>query len=209
MPSDFVLNTRNLVREYYRLKDQMSAYVNKLTSALKVSFPEYLGISSKITTNTSLALLDKHPSPDMLLVARKPSVIKLIRKTACFGEAYAEKQYEKLLAAAKAAKVFGHSLPSDANLIKLYISLIRTYNKAVDGILLSIKAAVESRPDELFVKQIRLLESIKGSLLSNSIFRCINQRIRVKQHLHCSFKLLLLYLKIYESSQNNRCITTP
>lgn len=162
IPSDFVLNIRNLVREYYRIKDQMSSYVNKLTAALKVSFPKYLGIFSKLTTNTSLALLDKYPSPDLLLAARKSSIIKLIRKTARFGDAYAEKQYDKLLTAAEAAKVFGHSLPSDAELIRLHISLIKTYSNAAAGILLSIKAAVESQPDAFFVKQIKLLESIKG-----------------------------------------------
>lgn len=162
IPSDLVLNIRNLVREYYRLKDQGAAYVNKLTAVLKVSFPEYLGIFSKITVNTSLALLDKYPSPELFLSARKSSIIKLIRKTARFGESYAQKQYEKLLAAANDAKVFGHSLPSDAELIRLYISLIRTYDNAADSVMQSIKAAIESQSDELFVKQIKLLETIKG-----------------------------------------------
>lgn len=162
IPSDLVLNIRNLVREYYRLKDQGAAYVNKLTAVLKVSFPEYLGIFSKITVNTSLALLEKYPSPDAFLSARKSSVIKMIIKTARFGESYAEKQYNKLFTAANAAKVFGHSLPSDAELIRLYISLIRTYDNAADSVMQSIKAAVENEPDELFAKQIRLLETIKG-----------------------------------------------
>ena len=162
IPSDFVLNIRNLVREYYRLKDQTSAYVNKLTAILKVSFPEYIGIFSKITVNTSLALLDKYPLPELFLSARKSSVIKLIRKTARFGEAYAEKQYDKLIAAAKSAKIFGHSLPGNAELTRLYISMIRTYDDAADSVMHSIIAAVESNPDKLFVKQIELLESIKG-----------------------------------------------
>ena len=90
IPSDLVLNIRNLVREYYRLKDERTAYVTKLTAVLKVSFPEYLGIFSKITTNTSLALLEKYSSPDLFLSARKSSVIKLIRTTARFGGTYAE-----------------------------------------------------------------------------------------------------------------------
>ena len=80
MPSDFVLNIRNLVREYYRFTDQRSAYVNKLTALLKVSFPEYLDIFSKITVNTSLALLDKYPSPDAVLNAKKSSITGLIKK---------------------------------------------------------------------------------------------------------------------------------
>ena len=162
MPSDLVLNIRNLIREYYRMNDKRSAYVNKLTAVLKVSFPEYLGVFSKITVNTSLNLLDKYPSPDALLSARKSSVIKLIGKTARFGEAYAEKQYDKLITAAKSAKIFGHSLPSDTTLIRLYISMIRTYDDATEQILKSVRNVIESNSDELFVKQIRLLETIKG-----------------------------------------------
>lgn len=162
IPSDFVLNIRNLVREYYRLTNQRSAYVNKLTAILKVSFPEYIGGFSKITVNTSLSLLDKYPSPDALLSARKSSVIKLIRKTARFGEAYAERQYDKLIAAARSAKIFGHSLQSDTELIRLYISMIRTYDNAAEQVMKPVRSIVESQPDELFVKQIRLLETIKG-----------------------------------------------
>lgn len=162
MPSDFVLNIRNLVREYYRLTDQRSAYVTKLTAVLKISFPEYLGVFSKITINTSLALLDKYPSANALLSARKSSVIKLIRTTARFGEAYAQRQYDKLIAAAKSAKIFGHSLPSDTELIRLYISMIRTYDDAAEQIMQSVKTIVENHSDELFVQQIRLLETIKG-----------------------------------------------
>lgn len=162
IPSDLVLNIRNLVREYYRLKDERTAYVAKLTAVLKVSFPEYLGIFSKITTNTSLALLEKYSSPDLFLSAKKSSVIKLIRTAARFGDTYAETQYSKLLSAAKSAKVFGHSLPSDSELIRLYISLIKTYDNAADSILQSIQADIERHSDEAFVKQIRLLETIKG-----------------------------------------------
>ena len=162
MPSDFVLNIRNLVREYYRLTDQCSAYVNKLTAVLKVSFPEYIGVFSKLTVNTALTLLDKYPSPDALLSARKTSIIKLIRSTARFGEAYAEEKYEKLVAAARTAKIFGHSLQSDTELIRLYISMIRTYDNAAEQVMKSVRNITEAQPDELFVKQIRLLETIQG-----------------------------------------------
>ena len=89
-------------------------------------------------------------------------MIKLIKSTARFGEAYAEKQYDKLISAAKSAMVFGHSLPSDAELIRLYISMIRHYDNAADQVIQSVKNIIENQPDELFVKQIRLLETIKG-----------------------------------------------
>lgn len=60
MPSDLALNCRNLCREYYDLMDNRSAYVNKLQGELRMAFPQYLGIFSKVTTNTSLTLLDKY-----------------------------------------------------------------------------------------------------------------------------------------------------
>ena len=162
MPSDFVLNIRNLVREYYRFTDQRSAYVNKLTAVLKVSFPEYLGIFSKITVNTSLVLLEKYSSPDTFLNAKKSSITGLIKKTSRFGTAYAEEKFEMLISAAKKAKSFGHFLPSHAELIKLYISMIRNFDNAAEQLICSVKNIVESYPNELFCKQIKLLETIKG-----------------------------------------------
>ena len=162
IPSDLILNIRNLVREYYRLKDERTAYVTKLTSILKVSFPEYLGVFSKITVDTSLSSLEKYPSPESFLSAKKSSIIKLIVTTSRFGETYAQKQYDKIISAAKFAKIFGHSLSSDAKLINLYISMIRTYNNAANDVMRSIRTAIESQSDELFVKQIKLLETIKG-----------------------------------------------
>ena len=39
--------------------------------------------------------------------------------------------------------------------------MIRTYDNAADSVMQSIKAAIESQSDELFVKQIKLLETIK------------------------------------------------
>ena len=63
MPSDLALNCRNLCREYYDLMDNRSAYVNKLQGELRMAFPQYLGIFSKVTINTSLTLLETYTSP--------------------------------------------------------------------------------------------------------------------------------------------------
>jgi transposase len=112
--------------------------------------------------NTSLALLDKYPSPDAVLNAKKSSITGLIRKTSRFGTAYAEEKYEMLISAAKKAKSFGHSLPSHTELIRLYISMIRTFDSAAKQLIRSVKDIVESYPDELFCRQIKLLETIKG-----------------------------------------------
>ncbi|WP_206172694.1 IS110 family transposase [Acidilutibacter cellobiosedens] len=49
IPSDLVLDLRNLSREYYDLMDNRSAYVNKLQGELRMVFPQFLKIFSKIT----------------------------------------------------------------------------------------------------------------------------------------------------------------
>ena len=69
IPSDLALNCRNLCREYYDLMDNRSAYVNKLQGELRMAFPQYLNIFSKVTTNTSLTLLETYTSPTAFLEA--------------------------------------------------------------------------------------------------------------------------------------------
>ena len=52
-------------------KRQRSAYVNKLQGELRIAFPQYLGIFSKVTINTSLTLLETYTSPSAFLKADK------------------------------------------------------------------------------------------------------------------------------------------
>jgi transposase len=163
MPSNLVLELRHLVREYYNLMDNRSAYVNKLNGQLRMVFPQFINIFSKLTTATSLALLDKYTSPESFLAADKQEVIALIRKVSRFGLAYAEGKYDAIIAAAKSASVFGHSTNSNLSLIRLYISFIRKYDDEIEAILKAMNSLVDANPSELFVKQIRLIQSIKGA----------------------------------------------
>jgi hypothetical protein len=163
IPSDLVLNLRNLMREYYNLTDYRSAYVNKLQGQLRMVFPQYKDIFSKITTQTSLALLDKFASPEAFLAADRGEIIGIIRKTARFGITYAESKYTAIISAAKAALVFGHSVPSSFTLIRLYISFIRKYDDEITAVLAEMNKLVDTNSDELFVKHIRLVQTIKGA----------------------------------------------
>ena len=163
MPTDAVLDLRNLVREYYSLMDSRSAYVNRLSGILRAAFPQCLGIFSKITGMTSLALLEKYPSPDDLLSARKSSVINLIRKTARSGNAYSEKKYQAIMEAAKSAKVFGHFVSSNSAQIRLCVSFIKKYDEEAAGVIALMHDLVDDRSEETFAKQIRLIETMRGA----------------------------------------------
>lgn len=163
IPSDIVLDLRNLSREYYDLMDNRSAYVNKLQGELRMVFPQYLKIFSKITVNTALNLLEKYTSPDRFLNASKDEIVASIRSTARFGIAYAEKRYNAIIKAANDAKVFGYSVNSNFKCILLYIRFIRQYDEEVQAILSDMHELVDSNESIDFVKQIHLIESFKGA----------------------------------------------
>jgi len=163
MASDSVLDLRNLVREYYGLMDCRTAYVNKLLGILKVSFPQYIGVFSKVTVKTSLELLEKYPSPASFLSAKKSVVISAIRKTARFGDAYAESKHQAIMEAAKSAGAFGHFMPSNGAQIRLCVAFIKKYDEEIKAVLALMHKLVEEHASEGFVRQIRLIETIPGA----------------------------------------------
>ena len=163
MPSELALNFRNLCREYYDLMDNRSAYVNKLHGELRMAFPQYLGIFSKITTDTSLTLLDRYTSPNAFIEADKQEIIDTIRSTARFGITYAESKYHAIIQAAHNANEFGYILDSNIRRIRLYVSFIHKYDKEIKGILDAMHELVDANEDTDFVKQIHLIETFKGA----------------------------------------------
>lgn len=163
MPPDLALDLRNLSREYYDLMDNRSAYVNKLQGELRMVFPQYLNVFSKITTKTALTLLEKYTSPDAFLSASKDDIINSIRSTARFGIIYAQNKYNAIIQAANDAKAFGHSVSSNFKRIRLYIRFIRQYDEEVSSILSDMHELVNANKDTEFVKQIHLIESFKGA----------------------------------------------
>ena len=163
MPSDLALNCRNLCREYYDLMDSRSAYVNKLQGELRMAFPQYLGIFSKVTTNTSLTLLETYTSPSAFIEADKQEMIDIIRSTARFGLTYAKNKHNAIIRAANSAQAFGYMIDSNIKRIRLYISFIRKYDEEIKGILDSLHELVDANEGTDFVKQIHLIETFKGA----------------------------------------------
>ena len=163
MPSDLALNCRNLCREYYDLMDSRNAYVNKLIDELRMVFPQYLGIFSKVTIDTSLILLETYTSPSAFINADKQEIIDLIRSTARFGLTYACNKYNAIIQAANDADEFGYILDSNIKRIRLYIGFICKYDEEINSILESMHELAAANEDTDFVKQIRLIETFKGA----------------------------------------------
>ena len=162
IPDDSVVDLRNLVRDYYYFKDRQSAVALKLTAELKVSFPAYAKVFSKVTIQSSLKLLSSYPLPEDMLAASKENIVDIIRSTARFGEAYALRKYEAIIAAAKDAAVFGRALPSNAVRIRLYVDTYQEYQKHLNTLLKALHETVEKLQDTLIYDQICLLQSLRG-----------------------------------------------
>lgn len=162
IPDDAVTDLRNLVRDYYYFRDLQSAIVLKLNGELKVSFPAYLHVFSKVTTQTSLKLLEACPLAADMLAAPKDRLVETIRSTARFGEKYALAKYDAICAAAEDAAVFGRALPSNALRIRLYIKMYREYQAHLDSILEELHNTVDKLLGGPVYDRICLLQSLRG-----------------------------------------------
>ena len=162
IPDGDIVDLRNLVRDYYYFKDLQSAIVLKLNAELKVSFPAYLHVFSKVTTKTSLKLLAEYPLAADVLAAPKDKIVSVIKSTARFGEKYALARYDALCTAARDAAEFGRALPSNAIRIRLYIETYRMYQGHLDSILEELHKATDRLQGTPVYDRICLLQSLRG-----------------------------------------------
>lgn len=148
--------------DYYYFKDLQSTAVLKLNAELKVSFLAYLQIFSKITTLTSLRLLEAYPLIADMLVAPKKDLVTIIQETARFGERYALSKYDAICAAVEDTFVFDHALPNNALRIKLYIETYQECQKHLDEILEELHKAMDKLQGKTIYDWICLIQSLRG-----------------------------------------------
>ena len=119
-------------------------------------------VGLNVSLKTSLKLLSSYPLAGDMLEASKDDIVETIRSTARFGEAYALRKYDAVIAAAQDASVFGRALPSNAVRIRLYIDTYQEYQKHLDALLKALHETVERLQDTLIYDQICLLQSLRG-----------------------------------------------
>lgn len=162
IPAKLVLELRSLTRNYYNLVDIRSSYVNQLKAHLHTVFPQYLDIFSDVTGNTSMMILESYLTPDKILRAHKDYLIEKIAKASRKGLKRAAEKYDRLILAAKSAKVFGCSLDSVFFNISTTLTLIKGMDEAIDSTMNQLHSLVKKNHSEEFVRQIRWLDSIPG-----------------------------------------------
>lgn len=162
IPTDLVINLRSLSREYYNFTDSKTAYVNKLHKELRTVFPSYNNVFSNITGKTSILILKTYRTPTAILNAPKEELVSLIATTSRKSLKYAGEKYNKLIEAAELSKYFGMHLESVFDLVQLNIEFIEFLQEKINLIISKIKIFIEENINEPFIKQIHLLDTIKG-----------------------------------------------
>ena len=154
---------KNLVREYYKLTDTCSTYKKKLSTDLRVIFPNYNTIFSDPTSNTSLAILSNYPTPEAIIDAPKEDVIKILNNKSRKGLSWSEDKYSKLITIAKDAYIIGVPLSGLAIKISSSLALIKTFELQINNLLNEINILIESSEfSESIKKNIELIDSIPG-----------------------------------------------
>ncbi|MCR6545017.1 IS110 family transposase [Dehalobacterium formicoaceticum] len=162
IPAKLVLELRALTRNYYNLVDIRSSYVNQLKTHLHTVFPQYLDVFCDVTGTTSMMILESYPTPDKILRAHKDSLISKISKASRKGINKATEKYDKLVLAAKSAKVFGCNLDSVYFNISTTLTLIKGMDSAIAATMDNIHTLVKQFHSEKFVQQVNWLNSITG-----------------------------------------------
>lgn len=158
-----IYTLKSLCRDYYKLTDSKSLYKKKLSTDLRVIFPNYSSIFSDITCKTSIAILTEFSSPKAILNADKDKLIELISKHSRKGLAHSEKVYKKLIDAADEALYIG--IKSTSLFVKLTntITIIKAFEKQIESLLTEIYSLLESdKIPKQFKKNIMLIYSIPG-----------------------------------------------
>ena len=154
---------KNIVREYYKLTDTCSIYKKKLSADLRVIFPNYNTVFSDSTSNTSLEILSKYPTPKSIIDASKEDILKILIEKSKKGLTWSENIYSKLIAIAKEAETIGVPLSGLSVKISSSLALIKTFEEQIDNLLNEINTLIESSEfPESIKNNIELIDSIPG-----------------------------------------------
>lgn len=158
-----IYTLKSLCRDYYKITDSKSTFKKKLSTDLRVIFPNYNSVFSDITGKASIAILKKYSSPEAILNADRDDVINLISINSKRGLVLCEKIYNKLYTAAEEAVYIGIKSPSLSVKIINTIAIIESFENQIKNLLSEIHLLMHSdRISDEFKKNVQLLYSIPG-----------------------------------------------
>ncbi len=172
IPDEDLECLRSLCRQYYNLCDELTAYKNRLIGILDQLMLNFTEVFKDACCKTSLAILEKFPSPTHILEADKVILIELIQKTAHQSVTWATKKYELLMCKAKEFEPLSLSNPANLAMLQVNISMISSLRQSIKKVLAAIieLLMVDSNKDlPVLSITIDLLCSIPGIGLMTAV----------------------------------------
>ena len=160
VPSDKIENLRLLTRQHFDLKQDVTAYVQRLQCVLDQVFPGFRKQFERLNGETSLKILEQYPTPEALKRARTASIARVFQTTARRSADYCRKRAEALKAEAESASEICIPRESAAILIQSYISVLRSLDRTIRQVDAEIHRIIQSDPKLL--ADAELLCSIPG-----------------------------------------------
>lgn len=160
IPDDKIENLRRLTRQHFDITQDITAYMQRLQCIIDQAFPGYRNHFERLNCQTSLAILEKYPSPEALCRARISTIAKIFNSIARRSSDYGIKRASELKNEAKKAIKIRIPMESSAVIIRAYISILRQFQKARDQIDMEVKQIIES--DSVLSSTAALLCTIPG-----------------------------------------------
>jgi transposase len=165
IPNDTTDCLKSLCRQYYKMTDQLTAYKNKLIGIVDQVMLNFTDVFKDVTSKTALALLEKYPTPTLMLEGKRDEIISLISKTSRMGVKRATSKYELLIQKAKDFEPLSISSPANISLIQININMVRTLEKSISDIEDAIAKLIEDDSNKdmpVLALTLELLCSIPG-----------------------------------------------
>jgi transposase len=165
IPNEDIEYLRSLCRQYYRLSDELTAYKNRLIGVVDEIMLNFPDVFKDICSQTSLAVLEKYPTPTQILKAKKKSLVDLIQKTSCKSEKWAASKYELLLSKATEFEPLSISTPANLIMLNVNISMVRSLGASLKKIQMAINEFVAIDAQKIspsLSTSVELLCSIPG-----------------------------------------------
>jgi transposase len=144
--SEATRRVQNLVEERRKLVDEKTAQLNRLTSQLKVYFPQMLEWFGRLDTKVACALLQRWPALEELQKASPSTLRAFFRKHRCRDRERIERRMEAIRQAIPAI----HDravIEAKSTAVKVLVQLVRILVEGIEDLDGQIEEAAAAHPD--------------------------------------------------------------
>lgn len=165
IPDEGIDCLRSLCREYYKLSDELTAYKNRLTGIIDQVMINFKDVFSDTCSKTAIAVLEKYPTPTLIIKADKNKLTSLIQKESHRSLEWAAAKYELLVLKAKEFEQLSIDNSANVTMLGIYISMIKSLQQNLRKVLKAIQQLVAnnlSKDIPTLSSTLKLLQSITG-----------------------------------------------